>query len=379
MSAFKKLGRKFMDLSPKAIREIIIAFVILCLAAALSFPQFLEDRKDAKVQKETLQSDTILKSTAPEEQGMDSALLKEAAKSLEKTSAVSLIVIRNRNIVYEKYFGNEGSNNIFSITKSFISALTGIAIREGYIHSVDDTVETYLPEYFKGLTDPRWKQVTIQHLLTMTPGFCENLDQWTSSEDWIKATFQLPLQYDPGEKFQYANSASHLLSVLLAKATGMSTKDFAEQYLFQPLGIISPQWAVDPLDYYTGYANLFLKPRDLAKFGLLYYSMGKWNGVQVVPEEWVAESTKVHFDFNKEQNSGYENGYGYKWWLSGKTGYHIYSALGYGGQSISIIPDLGLEVVITCIPGNLSLNDEQRDIFLMEYIIPSIIDKNGGK
>lgn len=374
MSAFNRLGRKFRDLSPAVIREIIVIVVILCLATALSIPQFLDDRKMEKIQKEAQQVNTFFERSTPQEQGMDPAIIEEASKSLQNSSALSLIIIRNGKVVYDKSYGNDGSNNIFSITKSFLSALTGIAIREGYINSVEDTIETYLPEYFKEITDQRWKDITIKHLLTMTPGFCENLDEWTASEDWVKATFNLPLQYAPGEKFQYANSASHLLSVVLTKATGMSTKDFAEKYLFQPLGIVSPEWAVDPDDYNTGYANIYLKPGDLAKFGWLYYSMGKWNGVQVVPEEWVTESTKVHYDFNNEKSSGYENGYGYKWWISGSTGYHKYSALGYGGQSINVIPDLGLEVVITCIPNELSLTDEQREELLKKYIIASIIN-----
>lgn len=368
MSAFKKLGRKFKDLSPAAIREIIVVVVILCLSVALSFPQFIEDREKAKVQKE-MQANKGFEIALPQDQGMDPARLEEVCNYLDNSSILSLIVIRNKKIVYEKFYSSEGSNNVFSITKSIISALTGIAIREGYIHSVDETVETYLPEYFAELTDLRWNQITIKHLLTMTPGFRENLDEWTASKDWIKATFNLPLQYDPGEKFQYANSASHLLSAVLTKATGMSTKDFADKYLFQPLGINSPEWSVDPYEYYTGYSNIFLRPGDLAKFGWMYYSMGEWNGVQVVPEEWVAESTKVHYDFNKEQNSGYENGYGYKWWISGQSGYHVYSAIGYGGQSISVIPDLGLEVVITCVPSQLSIADEVREEFIKNIII----------
>jgi CubicO group peptidase (beta-lactamase class C family) len=141
---------------------------------------------------------------------------------------MSLIVLRNGKIVYEKYYDAKGANNVYSVTKSFMSALIGIAISKGYIGSENDTVEKYLPEYFKKLSDPRWKQITIKHLLTMTPGFLEDLNQWTSTGDWVQATFSLPLEYDPGSKFQYANSASHLLSVILTKATGMS-KGFCRQ------------------------------------------------------------------------------------------------------------------------------------------------------
>jgi len=370
MSAFKKLGKKFKDLSPAAIREIIVVIVILCLSVAISTPQFFEDRKKAEIQMKVLLESKGFEIASPQKQGMDPAMFEEAYKLLENSSILSLTVIRNEKIVCEKYYSTESRNNVYSITKSIISALIGVAIREGYIRSVDESIETYLPQYFTSLKDQRWKQITIKHLLTMTPGFCEDSDTWLASDDWIKTIFDFPLQYDPGEKFQYANSASHLLSVVLTKATGMSTKDFADKYLFQPLDIVSPKWSTDPDGYYTGYSNIYLSPIDLAKFGWMYYSMGRWKGIQVVPEEWIAESTIVHYDFSKEQKLEYESGYGYKWWINGQSGYHVYSARGYGGQSINVIPDLGLEVVITCVPNELSINDEMI-VELLRGIIKS--------
>lgn len=374
MPPLKKFVNRLKDLSPAGIREIIVVFMLLSLAIILSIPAFREDLKNSKRYKEQLKISNTFEYATPVELGMNPALLEQAAEYLENTSAVSFIIVRRGKIAYEKYYMEAGSNNIFSITKSFISALTGIAIREGYIGSIDDKIEVYLPEYFKELSDPRWKQITIRHLLTMTPGFCENLEDWTSSEDWVKATFNLPLVYNPGEKFQYANSASHLLSVILTRATGMKMNDFAGTYLFQPLGIANPGWTTDPSGYYSGYANLYLKPIDLAKFGWLYYSSGKWENTQVIPEEWVKESTEVHVDLNQDKGLGYENGYGYKWWISGSTGYHAYSALGFGGQSISVIPELDLEVVITSRPDFYSIKDEGREKLLKEYIVASITD-----
>jgi CubicO group peptidase (beta-lactamase class C family) len=309
--------------------------------------------------------------------------------------------MRNGKLVYEKYFSSsngsaDSRNNIYSVTKSFISSLVGIAIREGYIDSVEDPVEKYLPRYYKELTDPRWHEIKLKHLLTMTPGFLEDLNAMTGSGDWVRYTFDLPLNYAPGEKFQYANSASHLLSVILSESTGMSTKDFAGKYLFTPLDITDPQWMTDPQDNYAGYAGIYLRPRDLAKFGWLYCSGGKWDGRQIVPEEWVADSTKVQYDFNKEKEAEAdagvlsneqstaksdadaqdgsggklpENGYGYKWWIGGKTDYHEYSARGYGGQSITVIPELGLVVVITSLPEARSIGDEAREEIIAEDII----------
>ncbi len=372
MTALNKLVKRLKELSPSALRECIAIVVILGLSVAVSIPQFSNDLKTAELQKEMLKDDGYFQYADPEEQGMDKAVLEEGASSLSNTSALSFIVIRNGKNVFEKYYDDKSANNVYSVTKSFMSALIGIAIREGYIGSENDTVEKYLPEYFKNLSDPRWKQVTIKHLLTMTPGFLEDLDKWTSSEDWVRATFSLPLEYDPGSKFQYANSASHLLSVILTRTSGMSTGDFADKYLFGPLGIKCTAWGTDPSGFYTGYANLYLTPYDLAKFGWLYYNQGKWGNTQVVPKEWVIKSTKVQYDFNKEKDSGYENGYGYKWWINSASGYHSFNALGYGGQSITVFPDLGIVVVITSNPIGTSINDEQRIQFMKDCIIGAI-------
>lgn len=368
MLAFRRLSRKLNNLSPAAVREIIAVAVILCLSAAMSLPQFLEDRKLAAAQKEALLKNMRFETASPQEQGMDSTLFERSLKNLDNTSILTLTVIRSGKIIYEKYYGSKGRNNVYSITKSIISALTGIAMREGFIQSADDPVKKYLPEYFENISDPRWEQITIGHLLTMTPGFCGDPDKWTAGDDWVKAVFSLPLQYDPGEKFQYADSASHLLSAILTRASGMNTKDFADKYLFGPLGIISPQWTADPKGYYLGHSGIYLSARDLAKFGWMYCGMGKWEDMQVVPEKWIAESTAVHYDFGKEENLAYESGYGYKWWVDGRYGHRAYSARGYGGQSISAVPDLGLEMVITCIPGDFSINDEIREELLGNLI-----------
>ncbi len=372
MTAFNKLAKGLKELSPSALREIIAIVVILSLSVALNIPQFSRDLKTAALEKEMLKDDGYFQYSRPEDQGMDKAVLDEGARSLSKTSAMSLIVLRNGKIVYEKYYDAKGANNVYSVTKSFMSALIGIAINKGYIGSENDTVEKYLPDYFKNLSDPRWKRITIKHLLTMTPGFLEELDQWTSTGDWVQATFSLPLKYDPGSKFQYANSASHMLSVILTKATGMSTRDFADQYLFGPLGIKCSAWSADPSGFYTGYANLYLTPYDLAKFGWLYYRQGKWGNTQVVPKEWVSKSTEVQYDFNKEKASGNENGYGYKWWINSASGYHSFNALGYGGQSITVFPDVGIVAVITSNPGGTYINDEQRIQFLKDCVIGAI-------
>lgn len=375
MGVFRKLKITFQNLSGRTVRELIAMSVILCVSIALSLPALNEDIGQYRLQK--LEDDGIENSTA-KEQGMDAGLLEEAARYLDAYEAASLIVVRHGRIVLEKYYSGDKDSvtNVFSVTKSFMSALTGIAIREGYIGDRRDPLEKYLPSYYKDDIDPEWKKVNLSHLLTMTPGFVEDMDKWLSSENWVGFTFGLPVREKPGVKFQYANSATHLLSAVITETSGTDTLSFANKYLLEPLHFKNVEWYTDPTGYYAGYANMLLRPRDMAKFGCLYLNGGKWEGRQLVPEEWVKESTKVQYDFNKEEDRGFENGYGFLWWISGETGYHMFSALGYGGQSIDVIPDLDLVVVVTSVPNQaLSVNNEQRLVLLEKYVIPSITDR----
>ncbi len=365
----------FKNLSGKTLRELIAIGIILCISFAISLPAFFSDMKAYQKQQKEVPDDPAAVST-PREQGMDPELLNKADSLFFNTSACSFIVVRHGAIVHEKYSDDSGPdsyNNVFSVTKSVISSITGIAIREGFIGGPGDKLEKYFPTYVSNAADKGWRDITVENLLTMTPGFVEDLSKWTNSKNWLEATFQLPLNYKPGEKFQYANSASHMLSALLTEASGMTTYDLAEKYLFQPMKITDKKWSRDPSGYYTGYANLFLRPRDMVKFGCLYLNKGKWEGKQLVPEEWVEQSTAVRYDFNKEENKGFVNGYGYKWWINGETGHYMYSALGYGGQSINVIPDLDLVVVLTATPDTpVPLTDEMRMEALKKYIIPAV-------
>lgn len=374
MGIFSSVKYTFRNLSGRAIRNLITAAIILCVSIALSVPALVEDLKQQRMQ--AADDDGIENSTAAG-QGMDEDILSQGARYMDNYDTLSLLVVRHGKIVLEKYYtgGKYSTSNVFSITKSFVSALTGIAVNKGLVGSIDDPLDKYLPSYFNNSTAPGWRDIRIKHLLTMTPGFLEGGD-WTTGGDWVGSTFRLPLNYRPGEKFQYANSATHLLAVALTKACDANLSAFAQENLFSRLKFRNASWTVGPDGYIMGFSNLSLRPRDLAKFGCLYLNGGKWDGVQLVPEEWVEESTRVQYDFNKEDDKGYENGYGYLWWISGETGRHMFSAKGYGGQSIDVIPELDLVVVITSTPDSpLSVTDAIRMELLKKYVIPAIKDK----
>jgi CubicO group peptidase (beta-lactamase class C family) len=287
--------------------------------------------------------------STPEEQGVDSKVLVTALRRIreENLDVHSLIVIRNDKMILEAYvhpYDVDSLHNVKSVSKSIISALVGIALREKVLDNLDQKVHEFFPEYFSDGGDPRKKEISLRHLLTMTSGL--DLDengpkmQWVfASKDWIKTAFGMKMAADPGKRFLYSTPLTHTMSGILTETSGTSLFDFAKELLYGPLGIEDVRWSQGPKGYYFGGAELFLKPRDMAKFGLLFLHEGVWKGKQVVPAEWVRESTRNQL--GPETCCGR---YGYWWWM---TGEEDYAAMGWGGQRIGIDPARNLVVVST--------------------------------
>jgi hypothetical protein len=166
-------------------------------------------------------------------------------------------------------------------------------------------------------------------------------DRLWESSDWVRDTVRLPLRDPPGVKFTYSTALTHLASAAIARESGMTTRAFAERYLFDPLGIHAGPWRRDPQGIHRGGFDLFLTPRDVARFGHLYLRDGRWNGRQVVPSAWVAASTRRQVDTGGWE--GLPGSYGYWWWIEPDA----YLALGLGGQVLVVAPDHDLVVVFT--------------------------------
>lgn len=312
--------------------------------------------------------------STPEEQGMDSTVLDAGWTAIDESDTItSIIVIRHDTIVLERYF-NAGypqyASNVFSTSKSILSALVGIAIEDGYITGLDQTVAELLPDV--DLDDPAKGTVTVRHLLTMTTGMPweEDYQHFIGtfrSTDPVQAVWDFPMADAPGETFNYHTGMTHTMSKILAEATGMTTCDYAYEVLFDPLGITVDHWAIDPSGTFIGGTHLFLTARELAKFGLLFLHDGQWNGEQIVPAEWVAESTE-HGGLADQEN------YGYWWWLVEVAGYDVVLASGMGGQLIFIIEDLDLVVVSTTSTTDMVPTPRLAWHYLRDQVIPSIID-----
>jgi len=262
----------------------------------------------------------------------------------------SVVVIRHGKLVYEAYpnpkYAPEDMHLLYSVTKSFTSALIGIAIEEGFIENINQKVVEFFPEWNIKNLDPRKQALTIEHLLTMSCGFewegpDDNYHTWgeaNRSGNPIKYVLDQPMASEPGTEWVYNGGCSHILSAILTKNTGLSTLEFARKYLFEPLGITEVKWPKDPQGVYYGGQDIWLTPRDMAKFGQLFLNMGVWEGQQIIPADWIARSTKTHLTHDL-------GGYGYQWWTFPQSG--IYYAAGAYEQKIYVIPDLDMVVVFT--------------------------------
>jgi hypothetical protein len=175
-------------------------------------------------------------------------------------------------------------------------------------------------------------------------------DHWLESENWIKFAFEGTLSADPGQTYAYSTLSTHLLSGIITKSTGMSTFDFARNYLFDPIGITVQKWDRDPQGYYLGGWRMFFSPRDMARLGDLYLNNGFLDGSQIFLSDWIEESmVKYSTDVVWYQKHFTDFGYGYQWWLANAGGYDAYFALGSGGQTIVNVPDLNMTIVTTAI------------------------------
>jgi hypothetical protein len=254
------------------------------------------------------------------------------------------------------YQGRE-IHSLQSVTKSVTATLIGIAIQRGEIPGVETPVFELLSDYDLSGLDPRVRDATLEDLLTMRLGieWHENdrpLDdtnttlQLEKSDNWVAFTLAQPADSDPGEKWNYNSGGSHLMSAIILQATGQTVAEYAEAYLFGPLGIQDYHWKRDPQGLPDTEGGLYLAAEDLARIGWLYLQDGVWGGQRLLPQEWVAAATARQVDDIAPNNPNWNWGYGYQWWRLDASGLDVWAGLGFGGQNLIVIPDRGLVGVI---------------------------------
>ncbi|MGM0589971.1 MAG: serine hydrolase domain-containing protein [Bacteroidota bacterium] len=274
------------------------------------------------------------------------AIFSEAS---DISSIRSVHIIQEGEVIGKRYFRGATPDwpiNIKSASKSITSLLVGIAIDEGYLDSVKQPIGPFFDSYFEAHPDSLKAQITIQDLLTMRAGLettsFHNYGRWVISKDWVEYILAQPMVKQPGSDMIYSTGSTHLLSVILTKATGMSTRNFAQQYLFDPLQIQVGGWDRDPQGFYMGGNNLALKAGDLIKIGRLVMNGGIYQGQRIVSDSWLEQSFKR---YTRSNFNPYD--YGYSWWIKKVNGYEMRFAWGYGGQYLFMIPELDSIIVIT--------------------------------
>ena len=300
--------------------------------------------------------------STPEAQGLDPDLVARLyfdASDLD--TLYSLLVVKDGFLIAEQYF-NGGSVDkktlIQSASKSYISALIGIAIDEGCLSSVDEKMIQYFPEVADEVTDPRKREITIRQMLQMRSGYP---DEETDAA-YLEALYSgvstplikgFPLVSDPGTAFHYSNLTYSLLAILLERACGPDLRAFAQRHLFEPTATEIEDWLKDREGNYIGSGGIYVTARDAASFGLLYLREGRYEGTQIVPPNWVHESLRTYSARARDYGWGFamkDLGYGYGWWTA-RAGDHEFSfAWGHGGQLIVLLKDFDIVIVTTADP-----------------------------
>jgi CubicO group peptidase (beta-lactamase class C family) len=274
----------------------------------------------------------------------------DALNEMKRLGTIAFLIIKNDSLYYEQYwdgFSDTSHTNSFSMAKSIVSILTGIAIKEGKIKDVNEKVYDFIPQYKEGMDT----SLCIYDLLTMSSGinFLESYSNPFAypaeayyGSDLMSITLKYKVVTEPGKQFKYLSGNSTLLGYILTKATGETLSDYASEKLWQPIGAENPAyWSLDHADVpiaigmEKAYCCFNSNARDFARIGQLYLDSGKWNGKQIVPQDYVLAST----------HPALAPYYGYNWWILHCNGITIPYCRGIGGQYIFVIPEKHIVVV----------------------------------
>jgi len=327
--------------------------------------------------------------STPAAQGLDAATVQDLMQTAATIDHLySVLVVKNGYLVAEQYFNGmspSDANSSASVTKSFMSALLGLALWDGVLTSRDQKMVDFFPEIDWENNDSRKSEITLRQILQMRSGypweeFSGDFGTLVNSADWISLLEEFSLSGDPGTLFGYSNLAAHMTSVILERAAGASTLTYAKKRLFDPMGITVGHWPRDAAGYYYGSGSLRITPRDMAKFGQLYLDKGVFNGRRILPEDWIFESHQVY-------SSDTYNGtivdtfgpldYGYLWWSTTAGQHSVDFAWGHGGQLVALVKDLDLVVVTAASdlpgePGDVSWPKERSVLQMVGAFISSL-------
>jgi CubicO group peptidase (beta-lactamase class C family) len=287
--------------------------------------------------------------STPEEQGVSSKAIRQfvAAANASGIGWHSFMFLRHGHVVAEgwwKPFEPGFRHTLYSLSKSFTSTAIGLLVKEGKL-SVDDKLLSFFPDELPAMPDSNLQQMKVKHLLTMNTGHAEDTMPKLRASDaaWTKTFLSLRVQFEPGTHFLYNTGASYMLGAIVHQLTGQTLAAYLAPRLFQPLGINSYDWEVSPQGLNTAGYGLRVKTEDIARFGQLYLQKGRWNGKELLPEQWVNDATG--FQTTSQEGTGdWSQGYGYQFWRC-KPGF--YRGDGAYGQFCIVMPEQDAVLAIT--------------------------------
>jgi CubicO group peptidase (beta-lactamase class C family) len=307
--------------------------------------------------------------------GQPAGLLAAAAATPDLRS---LIVARDGEVALARAFRGPGLDrpaNIKSASKTVLAMLAGIAVARGVLPGLDQPVAPLLRGRIPREADPRVREITIGHLLAMRAGLestsGRNYGAFVASRDWLAYVLSRPMADEPGGRMIYSTGTSHILAAVLARASGRTVRDLAQDWLFGPMGHAVPEWTRDPQGLHFGGNEMALTPRAMLAFGECCRNGGRHAGRQLIPAEFLRAA------WVPQGQSGFSGQlYGMGWWIAEARGQRVVFAWGYGGQMIYLLPDLGLTVVMTSdpdvprVPGQVFT----RHALLIDGVLPAFTE-----
>jgi CubicO group peptidase (beta-lactamase class C family) len=331
------------------------------------------------------ETDGDWKTDSLENRGINADVMQDMYDRVARNYHIfSFLMAKDGYIISEYYATFFNRNSVFklhSVTKSVTAALIGIAIDEGLI----DSIHTPIKEFFPELSNDK-NEITINHLLTMTTGWnWPELRQsrnrlsgektrsfsrsWQRAENHVNFVLNRTQIYEPGYIFNFDSGASHLLSAIIQIVSGMPADEYARTRLFDRIGITSARWERDRQGITWGGTGLSMTARDLARFGQLYLNKGKWNGEQIIPEEWINISTTTQVPGGRTRGP-----FGLHWWVGTITGDSIYETFhttGFGGQYLFLVPELDTMIIFTS--RNMAGNHSRLPMLYISYFFRRLL------
>jgi len=348
------------------------ALVLLLLGAALACTA--EEVRLTDTLGDPAYPDDYWSASTAEAEGMDGARLAEGLRHVEEHGLhlEAFLVARHGRLVLEQYGRGYSPLDLhaeYSTTKTFTGMLVGLALSEGSIPSLQSRVlDWFGADVVEGASNPDKARMTVEDLLTMRSGLAydEGATDYVFTADRPAVTIlSLTQRSAPGTTWSYSSADAHVAAEVLRRATGQTPLEYARARLFGPLGISELRWEADPTGTSYGSGGLWLRPRDLARFGQLLLARGAWKGEQLLPAHWIEASTAVH-----ATTAAMGGGYGYLCWIPRIGGY---AARGFAGQDLYVFPDRDLVVVFNAaLPWAAA--DATLDELVRRFVLPAVRD-----